>query len=174
MLMAATKNPGETMAELSDDEIIKLRELLEIEEIRRTRLLYSHLMDTARIDDLARIFTEDAVCEFGPYGTWAGREAILKNYHEVEDELPPFYAMHGTCDHLVELTGPDTATGRSYLYEPMTQKAADENPFIYLGAYDDEYQKVDGQWLIARCTLQFLWPERHTSSDFPGTFPNQL
>ncbi|MDP6376534.1 MAG: nuclear transport factor 2 family protein [Pseudomonadales bacterium] len=161
------------MAELTDDEISKLRELLEIEAIRHTKLLYSHLMDTARIDDLANIFTEDAVCEFAHYGNWEGRETIRKNYHAVEDDMQPFFAMHGTCNHLVELTGPDTATGRSYLYEPMTEKAADENPLIYLGVYDEEYRKVDGRWLISRCTLQFLWPERETSSDFPGTFPTR-
>jgi hypothetical protein len=162
------------MAELTDREIEILRNMIEIDAIKRTRLLYSHLMDTNRIDDLANIFTEDAVCEFGPYGSWKSRETILKNYHDVEDGLSPFFAMHGTCDLLVELTGPDTATGRSYLFEPMTEKTADENPFIYLGVYDDEYRKVDGKWLIASCTLQFLWPERHTSEDFPGTFPAAL
>ena len=159
------------MSELTDKEIQRLREMIEIDDIRHTKLLYSHLMDTVRIDDLAEIFTEDAICEFGPYGTWEGRETIRKNYHEVEKDVPPFGAMHGTCDHLVELTGPDTAVGRSYLFEPSTGKGADESPFIYLGVYDEDYRKVDGKWLIAKCTLQFFWPERHTSKDFPGTFP---
>ena len=162
------------MSSLSEQEILKLRELLEIEEIKRTRLLYTHLMDAKRLDDLANIFTEDAVCEFGPFGSWSGRDVIRKNYHAVEKDLDNFYAMHGTCDHLVELTSPDTARGRAYLFEPVTEKSADENPFIYLGVYDDEYQKVNGRWPIARCTLQFLWPNRHTSNDFPGDFPSQL
>ena len=30
---------------------------------------------------------------------------------------------------------------------------------------------VDGKWLIARTTLQFLWPEKHITGDFPGEFP---
>ncbi len=162
------------MAELTDKEIEILRTMIEVDAIKRTRLLYSHLMDTMRIDDMAQIFTEDAVCEFGPYGSWHGRETIRTNYHEVEKGNPTFFAMHGTCDHLVELTGPDTAVGRAYLYEPMTVKGEDENPFIYLGVYDDEYRKVDDKWLIEKCTLQFLWPERHTSEDFPGAFPTAL
>lgn len=160
------------MAELTDKEIEILRTMIEIDAIKRTRMLYSHLMDSMRIDDLATIFTEDAICEFGPYGSWHGRETIRKNYHDVEAGNVPFFAMHGTCDHLVELTGPDTAKGRAYLFEPMTVKSADENPFIYLGVYDDEYRKVDGSWLIEKCTLQFFWPERHTSEDFPGEFPS--
>lgn len=162
------------MSELTSAEIKKLREMIEIEEIRKTKLLYSHLMDTIRVDDLAQIFTEDAVCEFGPYGVWEGRETIRQNYHKVEAEAIPFGAIHGTCDHLVELTGPDTATGRSYLFEPMTTKGADENPFIYFGVYDEDYRKVDGRWLISRCTLQFFWPERHLTGDFPGAFPAQV
>ena len=103
------------MAQLTDEELQKVRQMIEIDEIKRTKLLYSHLMDTVRIDDLAEIFTEDAICEFGAFGTWEGRETIRANYHEVEKDVPPFGAMHGTCDHLVELTGPDTARGRSYL-----------------------------------------------------------
>ena len=81
------------MAELTDHEIEILRNMIEIDAIKRTRLLYSHLMDTNRIDDLANIFTEDAVCEFGPYGFWESRETILKNYHDVEDGLSPFFAL---------------------------------------------------------------------------------
>lgn len=162
------------MAQLTDEELQKVRQMIEIDEIKRTKLLYSHLMDTVRIDDLAEIFTEDAICEFGAFGTWEGRETIRANYHEVEKDVPPFGAMHGTCDHLVELTGPDTARGRSYLFEPATSKSADENPFIYLGVYDEEYRKVEGKWLIARCTLQFFWPERQLTGDFPGDFPAQL
>ena len=161
------------MSELTNEELAKVRELLEIEAIRKTKLLYSHLMDTGRVDDLAEIFTEDAVCEFGPYGTWESRETIRAKYHEIE-QGNIFLAMHGTCDHLVELTGPDTATGRSYLFEPATGKAADENPFIYLGVYDERYRKVDGRWLIEYCALQFLWPERNVSEGFPGGFPTAL
>ncbi|MBT7371784.1 MAG: nuclear transport factor 2 family protein [Gammaproteobacteria bacterium] len=162
------------MSQLTEKELAKLREMIEIDEIKHTKLLYSHLMDTRRFDDMANIFTEDAVCEFAHFGNWEGRETIRKNYHAVEEGIPSFGAMHGTCNHIVELTGPDTAIGRSYLYEPSTQGEAGKTPFIYLGVYDEEYRKVDGKWLIARCTLQFLWPEKGTSEDFPGTFPKAL
>ena len=58
----------------SYEEIQKLRELLEVEAIRKLRNLYAHLLDSGDIDALAALFTEDAVCEFGPYGEWHGRE----------------------------------------------------------------------------------------------------
>ena len=67
----------------TDGEIKELRELLEKEKIRKLKQLYSHLMDSHQIDALADIFTEDAVCEFGPeYGNWEGRETIRTNYRE--------------------------------------------------------------------------------------------
>jgi hypothetical protein len=50
------------MSEFTPEEVSKLRELLEIEEIRKVRLLYSHLMDSHRIDELADLFTPDGVC----------------------------------------------------------------------------------------------------------------
>ncbi|HCC42797.1 MAG TPA: hypothetical protein DEQ32_00280, partial [Gammaproteobacteria bacterium] len=98
------------MSDLTSDEIKELRELLEIEKIRKLKLLYAHLMDSHQIDDLANLFTDDAVCEFGPeYGNWEGRETIRSNYHEVFDSSEQFAAMHHQCNHYVDLTGPDTA-----------------------------------------------------------------
>ena len=55
-----------------------LEDLLEIESIKQLRIKYSHFFDGKRIDELADLFTEDAVCEFGQDygGDWAGKEVI--------------------------------------------------------------------------------------------------
>ncbi len=162
------------MADFTAEEVQKLKGLLEMEEIRKVRMLYSQLMDSSRIDELADLFTEDGLCEFGPYGQWEGRETIRKNFKEVEGSHhgdTTFFAMHNTCDHWVELTGPDTAVGRSYLIDVVTQTPKEEQPIVWFGLYDEDYAKVDGQWLIKRCSLQFLWPERHLTEGFPGPFP---
>lgn len=158
---------------LTADEIKRLRGLLDVEDIRQVKLLYSHLMDSRRIDELADIFTADALCEFGPYGEWRGRETIRANYHEVfggEDALL-FASLHNTCNHWIELTSATTALGRSYLIDVVTNKPVAENPIVWFGIYDESYEKVAGQWLIARCSLQFLWPERNLSEGFTGQFP---
>ena len=52
--------------QLTPDETRELRELLDIEKIRKLKLLYSQLMDSRDIDALVEILSEDAVCEFGP------------------------------------------------------------------------------------------------------------
>ena len=161
------------MSDFSAAEISELKELLEKEKIRKLKQLYSHLMDSKQIDALADIFTEDAVCEFGPeYGSWEGRETIRTNYHGVFDEQPQFNAMHHITNHYVDLTGPDTATGRSYLIDVITATEPDGQPIVWFGLYDEDYQKIDGKWYIKRCTLQFLWPQKMTTDSFEIPYPD--
>ena len=61
-----------------------IEELLEIEEIKNTRHLYSHYYDGNMLDELVSLFTDDAICEFGPEfgGDWVGKDQIRTNYHE--------------------------------------------------------------------------------------------
>jgi ketosteroid isomerase-like protein len=159
--------------QLDPNEIAALRELLEIEKIRRVKQLYSHLMDSHQIDALADIFTEDAICEFGPeYGSWTGREQIRTNYHGVFDNGNRFDAMHHCTNHYVDITGPDTATGRSYLLDVMTTTKPEEQPIVWFGLYDEQYRKVDGTWLISHCTLHFLWPQKMAMPGLEIPYPN--
>ena len=41
-----------------------IEEHLEIEAIKKLRVLYSQFFDSHRTDEMAMLFTEDAVCEF--------------------------------------------------------------------------------------------------------------
>ena len=160
------------MTDFTDGEIKELRELLEKEKIRKLKQLYSHLMDSHQIDALADIFTEDAVCEFGPeYGNWEGRETIRTNYKGVFEGQPQFFSMHHITNHYIDMTGPDTAKGRSYLLDAVTTVEPEEQPIMWLGLYDEEYRKVDGKWLISKCSLQVLWPKRMTMPAFETPYP---
>lgn len=161
------------MSDFTADEIKRLRALLDIDDIRKLGLLYSQLQDHGYLDRLVDIFTEDALCEFGPYGTWNGREELRRNFAQVKQDMggEAFSALHANSHHWVELTGSATAVGRRYLLDLVTSRPKDEHPFIWLGLYDEEYRKVGGAWKIARTSLQFMWPERHFSRGFPGEFP---
>ena len=160
------------MSEFTDDEISELRELLEKEKIRKLKQLYSHLMDSGQIDALADLFTADAVCEFGPeYGNWEGQDTIRANYHGVFDPQEPFSAMHHITNHYIDLTGPETASGRSYLIDVVTTTEPDQQPIVWFGLYDEEYRKVNGQWKISRCSLQFLWPQKMVMPSFATPYP---
>ena len=139
-----------------------LEDLLEIESIKQLRIKYSHFFDGKRIDELADLFTEDAVCEFGQDygGDWAGKEVIKTNFQAYADgEGPPFGVLHAVTNPLIELTSNSFAHGRWYLHDLLTREGAEKTPILY-GIYDDVYKKVFGKWLIYRTRIDFLWPKR--------------
>lgn len=141
---------------------MKLEELLEKETIKEVRIKYSHYFDSKQVDDLVGLFTEDAVCEFGPDygGDWTGKEQIRKNFAKyAQAEGPPFGVLHAVTNPLITLIDKTTAHGRWYLHDLRTQEGVD-NPLILYGVYDDVYRKVFGKWLIYRTRIDFLWPKR--------------
>lgn len=149
--------------------MLTVEELLDIEEIRQLRSLYSHYFDGREVDNLANLFTEDAVCEFGPNygGDWVGRDTIRANYarqHERTEGLTHAF-LHSVTNPWVELTGSDTARGRCYLLDINTRMAPGENPLMLLGVYVDDYRKVEGRWYIERTRIDFLWPNRDVRAD---------
>lgn len=140
-----------------------IEELLEKEAIKELRILYSHCFDGKDLDGLVALFTEDAVCEFGPDfgGDWVGREQIRKNFSGfLQQEGPPWGVLHSVTNPWIRLIDDDTANGRWYLHDLRTTEGVD-NPLILYGIYDDLYKKIDGNWLIHRTRIDFLWPKRH-------------
>ena len=51
---------------LSSEEIKSLRSLIDIERIKELRLRYSYHMDARELDKLMDVFSEGAVCGYGP------------------------------------------------------------------------------------------------------------
>jgi len=139
-----------------------IEDLLDIEKIKTTRHLYSHYYDGGEVDKLAALFTEDAVCEFGPNygGDWVGRDAIHANYRKFIARYGGiFNVMHAVTNPWITLKEPGRAIGRWYLLDLRTAVGT-ENPLILFGIYDDEYKKQGDEWLIHRTRIQFLWPSR--------------
>lgn len=141
---------------------VTVEELLEVEEIKRLRFMYSHCLDGGDLDGLVNLFSDDAVCEFGENygGTWVGIEEIRKNYAPFCSEaFKPFSLMHAVTNPWIRIEGDDTASGRWYLLD-LNLLPGRENPLQLFGIYDDVYRKVDGAWKIARTRIDFYWPDR--------------
>ncbi len=140
--------------------------LLDKEAIRELRTLYSHYLDSNRIDLLDQVFTVDAVVEV-TVGELRGIDAIrhgLAEAYELYDRdgrrRYPF--IHAVANHAIQLTGPDSAEGRCYLLDFETASKADPNPLLLLGVYADEYRRIDGAWRISRTRLEVVWPQAMT------------
>ena len=142
-----------------------IEELLEIEAIKKLRIMYSHYYDGQNVDDLVDLFTDDAVCEFGPDfgGDWVGKDQIRTNFTQYSmGEGDAHGVMHAVTNPWIRLVDETTANGRWYLLDLNTSEGVD-NPLILFGIYDDVYKKVFGQWKIHRTKIDFLWPKRHYS-----------
>ena len=88
----------------------------------------------------------------------------------------PFVSMHVNTNHLIEITGPDTAKGRVYLLDVITKNMdgsdieEGKSNFLWFALYDEQYVKVDGEWKVKRMDLHFFWPERHIAENFSTNF----
>lgn len=149
-----------------------LETLLNKQEITELRLGYAAHIDRRDFDSLEALFTEDAVCDFGPsFGApWVGRSQIRANYESVMASAGgEFDALHVVTNPWITLDGADTAHGRWYLLDLLTRQkpvtgmetpGGHANPLLFLGIYEDDYRRVDGVWKIAHVRLHILWPQR--------------
>lgn len=140
-----------------------IEQLLEIDAIKELRYLYSHFYDGNRLDDLIDLFTDDAVCEFGPNfgGDWVGKAFIRARYHDfLHGSARAVHSqMHAVTNPWIRLLSATEASGRWYQLNLNVSEGA-ANPLTLFGIYDDVYRKVDGDWKIHRTRIDFLWPKR--------------
>lgn len=144
---------------------IKLKALLDREEIRALRTLYAHHLDSNNIAALDQVFSADAVVQV-TVGNMHGIDAIRTGLAEAftlfdRDKQGSYPFMHAIVNHWIQLTGPDTAQGRCYLIDFETASKPDPNPLLLLGLYADQYQRIDGEWRITHTRLVVVWPERN-------------
>ncbi|MQT48301.1 nuclear transport factor 2 family protein [Pseudomonas helleri] len=144
---------------------IKLKALLDREEIRALRTLYAHHLDSNNIAALDQVFSADAVVEV-TVGKMQGIDAIRAGLAEAftlfdRDKQGSYPFMHAIVNHWIQLTGPDTAQGRCNLIDFETASKPDPNPLLLLGLYADQYQRIDGEWRITHTRLEVVWPERN-------------
>ena len=139
-----------------------LEGLVEVEAIKKLRIQYSHYFDGQEVDALADLFSDDAVCEFGPDygGDWVGKAQVRANFEQWPlGEGKLYSVLHAVTNPLIRLIDDSTAHGRWYLMDLRTTEGV-EDPLILFGIYDDVYHKVGGRWLIHRTRIDFLWPKR--------------
>ncbi|EJN18323.1 hypothetical protein PMI35_06170 [Pseudomonas sp. GM78] len=149
-----------------------LNRLLTLEAIRNLRLRYCHHLDANRMDALAQLFTDDAICQVDRAG-WRGRDAIAQGLSEAfsafdQQQRGAYPFLHAVSNHWIEILDEDRAEGRCYLIDFATQRAPGQNPLLLVGLYADEYRRVDGQWLISRTRLDVVWPEPDVGGGDPG------
>lgn len=156
---------------LSAEDLADLKTFLEVERIRRKKVLYAHLLDSVHPEAFVELYADDATGDWGPFGSWSGRNALLERIRGQFGEKPPYNWLHMTSNLWVELTGPTTATSRGYLHDVCTEPLPNVSPTAWFGLYEEDWEKIDGDWKIRHTRVNFLWPERKPCDDFPRTPP---
>ena len=149
------------------DEIGELRKLLEIEKIRKKKLLYSQLMDSLDLEGFSDLYTEDAVADWGPAGTWHGRAEIFEQIKIAYEGRGSYDGFHITTNLWIEMTGEGAASSRCYLFGVDARPNPRVNPTASFAVYEEDWVRVGSDWKINRHRIFFLWPERHVPEDFP-------
>lgn len=144
-----------------------LRELVEVEAIKRLKYKYLRCIDQKRWDELAETFTPDATSAYGDGKlSFQGRDAIL-DFLRKAMSAPSFHSAHHVHHPEIELTSETTARGTWALEDTVIEKDAG---WTLRGAafYADEYEKRDGRWLIRHTGYTRIYEESQLRQDTPS------
>lgn len=117
---------------------------------------YCRAIDDNRPADVANMFTEDCVLDYGgDYTHLEGRSLAQRFFAGGTDRIYKRSA-HNVSNIEITFNGADAATGCTYVdawHEFHDTSLA--NAWIY-GRYLDEFVRVDGSWLIAKRTFRAM------------------
>ena len=137
------------MSESTLDE--RIRRLEDIEALRLLKSRYAEYCDNDYDpDQLASLFTQDAIWDGGVLGRAEGRDAI-RAFFAVASRVLPF-AIHHVTNPAIEIDG-DRATGRWLLWQPCVHASGAQALWI-AGRYQDEYRREDGDWRFSKVTIR--------------------
>ena len=148
--------------------------LEDIELIKRLKYAYCRCIDTANIEELKTLFTEDASVRYvgGSYLFEAqGRDKILEaiRYAFHAEAI----AFHHVNHPEIDVTSPTEATGIWYLKDwflDLKHKIITDGSSLYR----DTYVKQNGKWLIKRATYERVFEIVTPVTDVPNITAHYL
>jgi hypothetical protein len=129
--------------------MLPLTEISDRLEIQQLLISYSEAIDRRSFDELDDVFVPDAYIDYRATGGIEGRYPQIKEW--LADVLPTYFSGYAHMLGLpaIRLTG-DTATARTFCFNPMV--FAGDNPATMLIGiwYDDEYVRTGDGWRMSR------------------------
>ena len=134
----------------------KVRNLEDIEEIKKLQKAYGYYLEHMMVDDIVDLFADNEETELWlTAGKFKGKEGARRLYGYIRDSFPSHEFLH----QLMQLSGivhvnPDgvTAKGRWYGFgaNALPLKNGKVNPGWMNGIYEMDYLKHDGKWKIKK------------------------
>jgi len=146
----ASKAPG-TLEEIGR----MVRELRDLREIERLKASYCHLVDSRSWKELEALFTQDAVCDYGFFGHYEGRDQVVHGFFEEVVAAASSFMAHMVHNPVIDLAD-DTATGKWYLTAQTTNQPSGRAVWV-MGIYRDRFRRVEGHWRIASIEFEFKY-----------------
>jgi hypothetical protein len=132
-----------------------LNDLKDIEALKRLKARYCHLVDSRSWDELAELWTPDATCDYGFFGTYHGRDEIIgKFFRELVDSASSFM-VHMVHNPLIDVRG-DRASGSWYLTAQTTIQPSNQAVWV-MGIYRDEFERVASDWKLSSLKFEFKY-----------------
>jgi ketosteroid isomerase-like protein len=132
----------------------RTRRLEDIEDIRTLKSRYHTYVNDTDFDRIGTLFAADASVNLGylmPDGdAVVGREEIQAAFSGMKTSTSQSQLKQFLHSHIVELTGPDTASGTGMLYACYGVGA---DAYVVAGKYSEDYVRVDGAWLFKTMNL---------------------
>jgi ketosteroid isomerase-like protein len=130
----------------------QVRILQDIEAIKQVKYQYSEGCDMAvnegKSETFLEVFTPDILWDGGDFGQFKGVDEIKGFVAGMQGQLQ--FTYHFFTNPVIKVKG-DHATGRWHLLAIYTE--ADGRDTMLAGIENDEYQKIDGRWLIKKLQL---------------------
>ncbi len=153
---ATHDHAGPTVTELRDalDRLEqRTTQLRDAADIRRLQRAYGHYVDRAFWHDVADLFAEDAVIEFGNDGAYVGRERIREYYLRLGEGETGL--RHGQMNNHMQLQPvvhvADDGTSAHGRWRAFSMVGQFQEKAVWAeGPYENEYVKEDGVWKISR------------------------
>jgi ketosteroid isomerase-like protein len=140
--------------------------LVSAQQLRELPARYAAAYARLDLDDLVRLYAPDVELLDGRRGRPALREHFERGMRSTDGAGLHTVILH-TGDHLIELTGTDSAAGSVYCLGEM--RRTDGTWYRQAIIYTDAYARLDGTWYFARQRRHEL-----VYGTPPLTRPNQL
>jgi len=157
------------------DLMQRIERLEDTHHIQQLAMRYALAIDERNIDEVVRLFVPDVWVGGGR----SGRDAL---HDIITPQLRLFYrSVHLICGQQITFHEDGRATGTVYC---RAEHEVGDRWIVIPVRYDDEYRKVDGEWLFGRRTDSHLyeadalsrpqqvdfhgWPEAPPRQQIPG------
>lgn len=132
-----------------------IQELKDINDIKKLKATYCHLVDSGSWNELEALWLDDAVCDYGFFGCYSSRKEIIDQFFRNKVNQVSSFNAHMIHNDIIDIKG-DEATGKWYLTAQTTIEPNRQAIWVH-ALYDDKFVRTKDGWKIAQIKVDFRY-----------------